>query len=262
MTAAARPLVRAVAACAIALATLGARPLPLPRPAASAIVPKALPASDVLSRYAHALATVKRPPAVSFDYAVEQLGLRNMEQTHRVYRSGRSERDETLIVDGYALKSPSIRIITNRNYRYDISAIAPKPSSYRFVSAGTIARGTSYTYVFKTAPYAATAFAVTEVEIDGSRFLPTSVRFKLAGGNAHGSGTLAYESYAGYWVVRDAVVSAHLHTGAIAHEHMAWSDYSFPPSLPASTFQVPKPILTDPGLEPQTTPTPEPPPGP
>jgi hypothetical protein len=176
-----------------------------------------------------------------------------MEQTHRVYRSGRSERDETLIVDGYELQAPSIRIITNRNYRYDIAAVAPRPAAYRFVYTGAIPRGPSFTYVFRTAPFGRPAFAVTEVEIDGVRFLPSAVRFKLAGDDARGSGTLAYESHGGYWVVRDAVVDARLTSGATAHEHIAWSDYSFPSSLPDSTFEAPHALLRDPAGEAGTT---------
>jgi hypothetical protein len=239
-----------VAGIAIALATVAARPAPR---AESAPHARPLSAPAVLARYAHALATVKRAPVVSFEYAVEQLGLRNMEQTHRVYRSGRSERDETLIVDGYELQAPSIRIINNRIYRYDIAAIAPRPAAYRFVYTGAIAHGASFTYVFRTAPFGRPAFAVTEVEIDGARFLPSAVRFKLTGDDARGSGTLAYESHGGYWVVRDAVVDARLTNGATAHEHIAWSDYSFPMSLPDSTFEAPHPLGPDSATEPGTT---------
>jgi hypothetical protein len=233
---------RAAAGIALALATVAARAVPR---AESAPHAHPLSATAVLARYAHALATVKRAPVVAFDYAVEQLGLRNMEQTHRVYRSGRSERDETLIVDGYELQAPSIRIINNRTYRYDIAAVAPRPGAYRFVYTGAIAHGSNFIYVFRTAPFASPAFAVTEVEIDGVRFLPSAVRFKLAGNNARGSGTLAYESHGGYWVVRDAVVDARLTSGATAHEHIAWSDYSFPLSLPDSTFEAPHPFIPD-----------------
>lgn len=248
---------RIVAIVAILVAWLVAGPM-----REVALARGALPANSVLLRYASALTTVRHPSALSFDYAVEQLGLRNMEQTHRVYRSGRSERDETLIVDGYALRAPSIRIINNRTNRYDIAAVAPRPGAYRFVFSGAIARGSAYVYVFKTIPLGPSVFAVTEVEIDGAHFLPNTIRFKLAGGDARGSGALAYESFGGYWVVRDAVIDAHLTSGATAHEHIAWSDYSFPASLPASTFEAPRARLTDPAIEPVATPTPEPPPGP
>jgi hypothetical protein len=40
-------------------------------------------------------------------------------------------------------------------------------------------------------------------------------------------------------VVRDAQVNAHLANGTTAHEHIAWSGYSFPTELPPSTFDTP-----------------------
>lgn len=203
--------------------------------------PGPLPARVVLARYARALARLKHPPALAFDYAVEQLGLRNMEQTHRVYRSGRSERDETLIVDGYPLPRPAIRIFANRTYRYDVRGIAPRAPAYRFVSGGSIPRGSSsFDYVFKTFALGSASFIVSEVVIDGSRFLPARIRFKIAGAGARGSGQLTYEAVDGYWVIRQALVDAHLSNGATAHERIAWSDYSFPSSLPASTFTPPR----------------------
>jgi hypothetical protein len=195
----------------------------------------------VLARYARALARLKHPPTLAFDYAVEQLGLRNMEQTHRVYRSGRSERDETLIVDGYPLQRPAIRIFANRTYRYDVSGVAPRAPRYRFVSTGAISRGSSsFDYVFKTVPLGAASFAVSEVVIDGTRFLPSRIRFKIAAAGARGSGQLTYEAVDGYWVVRQALVDARLPNGSTAHERIAWSDYSFPSSLPESTFTPPR----------------------
>jgi hypothetical protein len=176
-----------------------------------------------------------------------------MEQTHRVYRSGRSERDETTNVDGYELQRPSVRIIANRTYRYDIAAVAPTPATYRFELRRAVARGSSFDYVFTTASLGARAFAVTEIVIDGSRFLPSIVRFKAAGGDAHASGELVYAPTGRYWIVRDARVSAHLASGAVAREHIAWSDYSFPSALPPSTFAVPSARASE-GYEPQAQP--------
>jgi len=241
------------------LATLAARPVPRSTPAPAG--PRPLAAQAVLAKYARALHAVERPSAISYVYAVEQLGLRNMEQTHRVYRSGLNERDETLIVDGYTLKRPSVRIIANRTNRYDIAAVAPKPSSYRFVYRGTVAHGGAYAYRFATAPFGGSAFAVTEIELDGARFLPLVIRFKIAGGDARGQGELAYEPNGRFWVVRDARVSAHLKGGATANEHIAWSEYSFPSGLPESTFEAPHQHAVE-ELVPASTPVPEAPPGP
>ncbi len=228
---------RFCAATVLAFATLGARPVT--HVAVEPAEPKPLAASTVLAKYAKALAAVVRPHAISFSYTVEQLGLRNMEQTHRVYRSGLDERDETLGVDGYTLPRPSVRIIANRTYRYDIKAVAPAPSSYRFVYTGKFVHGRSFTYVFRTAAYGTPAFRVTGIEIDGTHFLPSLVRFTMTSADVRGHGEIAYMSDGLYWVVRDAQVSAQLASGTLAHEHIAWGDYSFPVALPPSTFDAP-----------------------
>jgi len=196
--------------------------------------------ATVLARYAEALAKQPRPKAVSFVYAMEQLGPRDIAQTHRVYRSGRSERDETLIVDGIALTQPSIRILTNRNNRYAIDVVAPKPAAYIFKFTDLLNGADGSAFVFRTQARDARAFSVREVAIDAHTFLPTVIRFRIAGNGAHGEGELLYSRSDMYWVVREARVSAHLRDGSLAHEHIVWSNYQFPPALPASTFVPPR----------------------
>jgi hypothetical protein len=193
----------------------------------------------VLARYRAALATIGHPRFVAFDYDVEQLGLRNMEQTHRIYRSGVSERDETLVVDGYHLRTPAVRIISGRTDRYAIDRVAPKTADYDFVYTGAVNESDAYGYRFTTQSRGAAGFAVTDVEIDGRTFLPREIHFKIAGGNAHGSGTMTFAQVDRYWVVQDADVSAHLTNGTIARERLEWSNYRFPASLPESTFESP-----------------------
>ncbi len=185
---------------------------------------------------------------------MEQLGLRNIEQTHRVYRSGLSERDETLVVDGYTLRQPAVRILTNRTNRYDIAAVSPKAADYVFTSAGVIRDASGYTYVFRTAPKGTPGFNVNEIEIDGRSFLPSLVRFTIAGDGARGSGQLAYGTSESYWVIRAAAVSVHLSNGSVAHERIEWSAYRFPPSLPASTFEAPRALATAAPLIPEGAP--------
>lgn len=198
--------------------------------------PPSLASEVVLARYAHALAILRRPRSVSFQYSVEQLGLRNLEQTHRVYRSGLRERDETLAVDGQPLPIPSIRIIENRMDRYDILSVAPRAAAYTFTFAARSRRA----YVFKTVARAPGAFTIESVEIDRATFLPAVVRFAIAGNGARGGGELRYGSADRYWVVRQAQITAHLTNGSRAHERIAWSGYQFPSSLPPSTFEMPR----------------------
>jgi hypothetical protein len=226
------------AALALVFAPLGHRGIAPAHPHAAAPVSRVAP-TVVIERYVAALHKLETPTAQSFDYTVEQLGLQNMEQTHHVYLSGRRERDETTIVDGYTLTRPSVRIIADRNNPYDVAAIAPRPSAYSFLYRGAVVNGAHVLYVFKTVPLAPSGFAVSEVDIDGTHFLPSRIYFKLAGEVARGSGVLAYGPSDRYWVVRDAQINAHLTNGTTAHEHIAWGGYSFPTELPPSTFDTP-----------------------
>ncbi len=237
---------------AVAVAAGGVRAAP--RPPAAAQAPAALAPATVLARYAEALESLREPPALSFEYSVEQLGLRDIEQTHRVYRSGLNERDETLIVDSYALRQPAVRILANRTNRYDIAVVAPKAAEYAFTFAGARRDAGGYTYAFRTVPRGSPSFAVSEIDIDGRSFLPSLVRFKIDGGGARGSGELAYGPADLYWVVRSATVSAHLANGATARERIEWSAYRFPPSLPASTFEAPRATATPAPLLPEGAP--------
>jgi hypothetical protein len=240
------------ALAALVFAAAGAR-LPA-QPASGEAQAQRLAPATVLARYDQALATLKRPPTLSFEYSVEQLGLNNLEQTHRVYRSGLNERDETLVVDSYTLQQPAVRILANHTNRYDIAAVAPKPADYAFTFAGTTRDASGYTYVFRTAPRATPPFAISEIEIDGRSFLPSRLRFKIAGGGARGSGELLYGLTDAYWVIRSAAVSVHLASGATARERIEWTEYRFPPSLPDSTFEAPRALATATPLLPEGSP--------
>lgn len=236
----ARVVLQGALGLAVLLGASGAR-----SPHAGPTPVRVLEPSVVLARYAAALDKLARPHAVSFEYVVEQLGLRTSEQRHRVYRRGLDERDETLIVDGYALSRPAVRIIRNRTYRYDMSQVAPRPEAYAFAFAGKVRAGSHFLYVFRTLPRNARAFAISEVAIDGSSFLPTVIRFKTAGGGARGRGELAYGKSESFWVVQTARVTARLPNGSAAREKITWLNYRFPQALPPSTFQMPKPTATE-----------------
>jgi hypothetical protein len=158
-----------VALCAV---WLTAPSFAAPRGSKIAAVEAAPNAAYVTAHYLTALAKLKHAKTVSFEYALEQLGLHTMEQTHRVYRSGSNERDETLVIDGIKLNAPAVRIITGRNPHYDIAVVTPRPETYRFTPVAAPKTSTGvYTYVFHVAPRAPRAFAVTAIELDGRTYL-------------------------------------------------------------------------------------------
>lgn len=223
-----------VAIVTFLLATADARGAPRANSPAPLLTP-----ALVLASYATALATLRRPKSMAFEFTISQLGLHDMEQSHRAYRSGSSERDETLVVDGHP--QLLVQIITNHTYRYDIGSVAPNPRAYAFTYTDAVRSSGGYTYVFRTVPRAKAVFAVSEIEIDGRTFLPAIVRFRVAGGGARGSGELLFGRSDIYWVIREATVTARLRDGKTARERIVWTKYRFPSSLPRSTFEVPKP---------------------
>ncbi len=212
----------------------------------------ALAPDTVLRRYAAALAALEKPKAISFDYMVEQVGARNLVQTHRVYRSGTRERDETKSVDGYTLRHPAIRILTKRVDRYDVSALAPRPGAYAMRYVGIARAYGTRTYGFKSVARSAVSFAVSEVAIDAKTFLPAALRFDVSGHGARGWGELRFGAAERFWLVLQARVRAQFSDGRPARERIVWSNYQFPASLPPSTFLVPHP------LTPSAVPTPAP----
>lgn len=207
-----------------------------PKPA-SAATP--LPPEVVLIRYVRALETVPVPTTLSFQYTVEQLGGHDIEQTHRVYRSGTDERDETLVIDGEKVVPPQVRIYHGRRNRYAITNIAPRSEAYDFTYVGPRTAGLHVNYVFRTTPKVAGAFAVTEIEIDGLKFLPSIVQFRTQERGVVGSGSIAFAPSGPYWVPISVNASARDATRSV-RERILFSAYDFPPVLPPGTFGAPE----------------------
>jgi hypothetical protein len=221
------------------LLTLGARP-----PASPVEVPD-VPPSLVLQRYEEALAATKPPAAVIFDYSVEQSGLRNIEQVHRVYRSKGRERDETLRVDGAPLKPPQVRVFQTPN-RYDVSRLAPRPGDYTFTfTTRSIVDGRAV-YSFRSDSQKVAAFVVTRIDVDAQHFLPLTLYFRSANGNAKGTGRVTYLPQGEHWMPHEASVEVRAPGGKSARERITWSNFSFPEALPPSTFSPPRPQETPP----------------
>jgi hypothetical protein len=240
-----------LAAAVLAAAVTGAPAAPvLPAPALAAApalpaaTAPALPPAAVVLKYQAALKRLKEPRVFAVQYRMEQTGTRTLEQTHRIFRSGKDERDETLAVNGNRSKKPVVRIFRNRPYRYTVAALAPKPSAYDFVYAGPHRNGKHDDYVFDLVPNGKPpAFAFTQVTIDGVTFLPQSVSFATR--QHGGQGAVTFAKADRYWVARSASAQAEM-PGGLAHEQIAFTDWRFPPSLPASTFAMPRPLPTPP----------------
>jgi hypothetical protein len=209
--------------------------------------PAHLDSQYVLQRYAVAVGAVAAPKAVVFTYTVSQVGASNIEQRHRVYRSGSDVRDETISVDGIALRRKIVRF-SRREDRYTVDRFAPRSDAYELLFLGTARDGRHFDYVYEATPLAKPPGAtIDRLTIDGANFLPRVVHFHGAGLDVTGSGEIEFGSFGKYWMPVMAAAQARV-KGKTARELITWSEYRFPASLPPSTFQAPEPL-------PHTTPS-------
>jgi hypothetical protein len=206
-----------------------------PRPAP----PPAVAPGTFLVRYASALAVHRTPALESFEYAVEQTGTRELQQVHRVFRSGSSQRDELLSVDGKKLDPPTTHIFLGRPNRYTLEALAPRPSEYAFRYIGSARDGHHVDEIFAVTPDQPGSFDVTQVTIDGVTFLPDEIRFATSSHDGRGSVTFA--SIETHWVVTGADARA-VDAKIVADERITFGRYRFPDALPPSTFLTPRPL--------------------
>lgn len=211
--------------------------------AAAALASAPLDSQAVLERYASKLLTTEAPKTMVFTYSVSQAGPQALEQSHRVYRSGELVRDETLTVDGQALKIKRTRIVRYRN-RYAIETLAPRMTEYAFLFLRSVRSGDGYSYEYKAVPLGATgAFQVVGMTISGSSYLPSEIRFKTTAGKISGTGSVSFARSGRYWVPTVASIQAKI-AGKPARERITFSAYQFPRTLPKSTFQSPRPLPT------------------
>jgi len=190
----------------------------------------------VLGRYLAALGSVKQPPYVVFSYRVSQAGAHNIEQTHRIFRGGSKERDETVSVEGDPVKTVQVVAVDDR---YAVGRLAPRTGAYTFLFLQTRRHGKHLDYVYATEPLTPSNFTMNEVVVDGESYLPSLIRFTSVARGVHASGSIAYAKAGRYWMPIVATAAASI-GGHPTRERLAWSGYSFPSSLPPATFIQPK----------------------
>ena len=234
-----RALAGAGLAVALALSTAtpsaaAGRPASGGRAAVSVV---AIPPTIVLEKYAAALGAVKQPPAFSFEYALDQSGAHNLSARHRVYRSGTTERDETIAINGQRTRRPEVRIFRNRADRYALARLAPHADAYAFTPAGTLLAGKHRDYSFRLTPLKPQTFRIDRMIIDGVTFLPRSLDYTMHAGANVGTGTLVFGKSDKYWVIGSATA-----TVGESREKIAWSAYRFIAVMPRATFVEPRPL--------------------
>ena len=213
----------------------------MPARAVSPQQPIIEPPALVLAKYEEALSLVPSPKNVRFEYSIEQAGPRDLSETHRIYRSGLTERDEILSVAGTSLPKPSIRIIRNRVNHYNVGVLAPLVREYVFSYIGQHRDGARVDYVFATVPRleTTTGYRVTGITIDGIHYLPRAIGYTTGTEEVRGKGTFNFWPQSLYWVIQQATAQATI-GGKLARERLSFHNYDFPDSLPASTFVDPR----------------------
>ncbi|MBV8345211.1 MAG: hypothetical protein JO190_09505 [Candidatus Eremiobacteraeota bacterium] len=203
--------------------------------------PAQLDSQYVLRHYVLAVQDVAVPKTVVYSYTVSQVGPSNIEQRHRVYRSGSAVRDEIVWVDGMTLRRKIVRF-SHREDRYAVGRFAPRPDAYQMLFLGVTRDGRHLDYVYDVTPLTRPSGAwIDRLTIDGENFLPRAVHFHTSGIGASGTGNIEFAPFGKYWMPVAAVAQAHV-KGKPARELITWSDYRFPSSLPPSTFQPPEPL--------------------
>jgi hypothetical protein len=200
-----------------------------------------LDSQDVLARYTRAIATVRTPAAVVFSYTVSQTGSNNIEQHHRIYRSGLEVRDETLSIDGVPLTHKVVRF-EQRADRYTVARFAPATSAYEMLFLGAVKDGHHLDYAYEATPLnRGAATWIDRITIDGANFLPRTVHFHTQSESVAGNGEVQFGSFGSYWMPVSAAATAQI-DGKPARERIVWTDYRFPLRLPPSTFKAPQPL--------------------
>jgi hypothetical protein len=210
-----------------------------------AAAPAQLDSLVVLNRYEATLTALKPPPVMIFSYTVSQAGTTDIEQRHRIYRSGQNVRDETVAVDGVGLKTKVVRIVQRVDH-YAIDRTAPRSSVYTILFVRPIKNGNRIDYEYEATPTNGntSGYVVDHFVIDGMHMLPSMVHFRTDSSGASGAGDIEYGAVDGYWVPLSASVTATV-DGKPARERIVWSEYRFPPSLPPATFSTPKPLPSE-----------------
>ena len=108
-----------------------------------------------------------RPRRSCFRIRYRKWGPSNIEQSHRIYRSGNAVRDETLAVDGVLLHDKVVTFSRHED-RYTVARFAPRSEAYELLFLGTANDGRHLDYVYEATPVAHAAGSwVDRLTIDG-----------------------------------------------------------------------------------------------
>jgi hypothetical protein len=206
-------------------------------------------ASDALyARYKIAIQTMKQPANMVVEYTQTRSGpLRVVTENHRLYRDAEgNERNETTVINGVPAAPARVSIYTRAVWAYSADKFFVDSDSYQLALRGAVNVNGRKGYAFAVVMKDATAFAVTDLELDARTALPLLERFVAGTPSCSATGSIEFGPAGGYWLpkivsVTCAVVAspdAPVITPPTAsyRDTIRFSSFSFPAAIPAQVF--------------------------
>jgi hypothetical protein len=230
----------ALAAVLLALPTLAI--------AAPAVDAPASAADALYARYKVAIQTVKQPANMVVEYTQTRSGpLRVVTENHRLYRDAAGhERNETTVINGVPAVPARVSMYTRATWTYSADKFFVDSDSYQVAPRAPVVVSGRKGYAFAVVMKEATAFAVTDLEIDARTGLPLLERFVAGTPTCSATGSIEFGPTGGYWLpkivsVTCAVVASPdaaviTPPAASYRDTIRFSSYSFPAAIPAQVF--------------------------
>jgi hypothetical protein len=226
----------------------------LPQGAIAAPADAPASAADALyARYKIAIQSLKQPANMIVEYTQTRSGpLRVVTENHRLYRDAQGhERNEITSVNGVTVTPAHVSIYTRDAWSYSADKFFVDSDSYQLEPRAAVEvsgrKGLSFAVVMKEA----TAFAVTDLEVDGRNALPLLERFVAGSPTCSATGSIEFGPAGGYWLPKivsvtcavvaspdEAVVTP---PAASYRDTIRFSSYSFPAEIPAQVFGLTPP---------------------
>jgi hypothetical protein len=207
-----------------------------------AMAASSAPADVALAAYRAAIASVPDPGDMIFQYTESRTGpARAIDEVHRVYRGADGdERNEMISVDGSPVVPAIVRFSTRPTWPYDVRRFEVDEADYNVLALGYQTVAGKRAIAYSTVRTTTGDFSITALYLDPVRAMPVRETFAVAGGGCSGSGIIDFGFVDGRWLPTD--VSANCSDapgGASFKETIKFTQFVFPPSLPADVFQEP-----------------------
>jgi len=196
-------------------------------------------ATRPLDRYRAALAALPPLKDMVFQYSESRTGpTRTLVELHRVYRRvDGAERNETIAVNGEIVVPAIVHYSTRPDWPYDVRAFAVSSDDYDLLPIGPKLVNGKRAYGISAVRTTTGDFSVTGIFLDETSWLPLRETFAVTGSGCTGTGSIDFARGGGTWLPTSTQVSCTVGTGgATFKESIAFSSFTFPPSLPSDIF--------------------------